>query len=216
MIKTFVSISTILSRMGNREDLLAAAKCALYEKGYAQTTARDLAAAAGVSLAAIGYHFRSKEALLNEALIAAIEEWSTELGQALADSVDPGGAPLDRFAAIWSRIVDLFATYRRLWMVNFEILGQVDRLPSDVRRVLSDAQQRGRLGLAELFQGLDPATDEERALAVGSFYTALLLGVMGQWLTDPERAPSGRDLAEALRTIAADVGPVAESAYPDH
>ncbi|MGH4006514.1 MAG: TetR family transcriptional regulator, partial [Pseudonocardiaceae bacterium] len=44
--------------MGNREDLLAGAKRCLYEKGYGRTTARDIAAAAGgVSLAAIGYHF---------------------------------------------------------------------------------------------------------------------------------------------------------------
>jgi hypothetical protein len=28
---------------------------------------------------------------------------------------------------------------------------------------------------------------------------------MAQWLIDPEHAPSGRDLAEALRTIVADV-----------
>ena len=29
--------------MGNREDLLAGAKKCLYEKGYARTTARDIA-----------------------------------------------------------------------------------------------------------------------------------------------------------------------------
>jgi hypothetical protein len=29
---------------------------------------------------------------------------------------------------------------------------------------------------------------------------------MAQWLIDPEHAPSARDLAEALRTIAADIG----------
>jgi hypothetical protein len=34
--------------------------------------------------------------------------------------------------------------------------------------------------------------------AVGSFYLALLPGVMAQWLIDPEHSPSGRDLAEAL------------------
>ncbi|MGH3977846.1 MAG: hypothetical protein ACRDRZ_02410 [Pseudonocardiaceae bacterium] len=31
-----------------------------------------------------------------------------------------------------------------------------------------------------------------------------------QWLTDPDRAPSGRDLADALRMILADVGPVGD------
>ena len=35
--------------MGNREDLLAGAQRCLYEKGYARTTARDIASASGVS-----------------------------------------------------------------------------------------------------------------------------------------------------------------------
>jgi len=34
----------------------------------------------------------------------------------------------------------------------------------------------------------------------------LLPGVMAQWLIDPEHAPSGRDLADALRTIMEDLG----------
>jgi AcrR family transcriptional regulator len=49
--------------MGNREDLLAAAKKVILERGLAKVTARDIAGAAGVSLAAIGYHFGSKDRL---------------------------------------------------------------------------------------------------------------------------------------------------------
>jgi AcrR family transcriptional regulator len=52
----------------NRDALLLAAKQCLLEKGYNRTTARDIASMAGVSLAAIGYHFSSKDALLTEAL----------------------------------------------------------------------------------------------------------------------------------------------------
>ena len=193
--------------MSNRDDLLAAAKRALYEQGYSRTTARDLASAAGVSLAAIGYHFRTKEALLNEALVAAIGDWGDELGLALAADVAPDASPLQRFEAIWAHVIDLFATHRRLWIANFDILSQIDQLPEEVRRALGEAPQHGRRELAALFHGLDPAADEELALAVGSFYTALLLGVMAQWLGDPAHAPSARDLASALQTIAADVGP---------
>jgi hypothetical protein len=36
---------------------------------------------------------------------------------------------------------------------------------------------------------------------VGSLYQALMSGVIVQWLADPERAPSGDDLANALRII---------------
>jgi hypothetical protein len=36
---------------------------------------------------------------------------------------------------------------------------------------------------------------------LGSFHQALLTGVMAQWLIDPDSAPSGHDLAGALRII---------------
>jgi AcrR family transcriptional regulator len=191
--------------MGNREDLLAAAKRCLYEKGYARTTARDIAAASGVSLAAIGYHFGSKDALLNAARIQAIEEWSDELGRALATDTDPDATPMERFEAIWTHMIELFAAHRPLWAASFELLGQLDQAP-EVRQVVAEAQQRARLGLASLFHHLDPTLDERSAWAVGSFYLALLPGVMAQWLIDPERAPSGHDLAQALQTIMADIG----------
>ena len=191
--------------MGNREDLLAGAKRCLFEKGYARTTARDIAAASGVSLAAIGYHFGSKEALLNAARIEAIGEWWDELARTLAADADLDASPMERFEAIWTRVVESFATQRMVWVASFELLTQVDQAP-EVRTVVADAQQRARLGLASLFHRIDPTLDKQKAWAVGSFYLALLPGVMAQWLIDPQHAPSGRDLAEALRTIVADVG----------
>ena len=50
-------------RMGNREDLFAGARQVILERGVAKATAREIANAAGVSLAAIGYHFGSKDEL---------------------------------------------------------------------------------------------------------------------------------------------------------
>jgi AcrR family transcriptional regulator len=190
--------------MGNREDLLAAAKRLLYDKGYARTTARDLAAASGVSLAAIGYHFGSKDALLNAARIQALGEWAEELGRTLAAGADPKASPMQRFEAIWTKVVESFAGHRPLWAASFEMLAQLDQAP-EVRAAVAEAQERARLGLAALFHHLDPTLDEQQAWVVGSFYLALLSGVMAQWLIDPEHAPSGRDLAQALRTIVADV-----------
>jgi AcrR family transcriptional regulator len=191
--------------MGNREDLLAAAKRCLHEKGYARTTARDIAAASGVSLAAIGYHFGSKEALLNAARIEALGDWWEELERTLAADADLGAGPMERFEAIWTRVIESFAAQRPLWVAGFELLAQIDESP-EVRAAVADAQQRARLGLAALFHHLDPTMDEKTAWRVGSFYLALLPGVMAQWLIDPEHAPSARDLAEALRTIATDIG----------
>ena len=188
--------------MGNREALLAGAQRCLYEKGYARTTARDIAAASGVSLAAIGYHFGSVEALLNAAMMQAIGEWGEQVQRALAADADHYAAmePLERFAAIWTRILDTFETQRPLWIATVEVVAQAERAP-EVRAFLAEALQQGRLGLAEIFQGIDPVSDEHAAWLVGSLYQALMSGVVVQWLADPVRAPSGADLANALRII---------------
>ncbi len=190
--------------MGHREDLLTGAKRCLYERGYAHTTARDIVAASGTNLASIGYHFGSMEALLNAAMIQAIEEWGDELGQALSAEIDPAATPLERFTAIWQRVIDSFTTHQQLWVATFEATAQAQRSP-EIRAFLSAALQQGREGLVALFQNQDSAVDAQLAKTVGSFYQALLTGVWVQWLIDPQHAPSGQDLAEGLRLILGEV-----------
>ena len=188
--------------MNNREALLDAAKRCLFETGYQRTTARDIATEAGVSLAAIGYHFGSKEALLNAALIEAIGEWGNELGSALVfGAYDAETDPLKRFELFWTRVIELFDDYRQMWKANFELLTIIDQLPDDVRQVIVDAQHMGREGMALLVQGLTVEDDARQTNVVGAFYQALLLGLMVQWLSAPQHAPSGRDLTDALRAI---------------
>jgi hypothetical protein len=101
-------------------------------------------------------------------------------------------------------VIETFGTQKELWAATFDLFGQMDRVPG-VREQLADGLQGGRLFLAELLQDADPAADERTAWLVGSLYQALLSGLAVQWLVDPDRAPSGRDLAEALRTIADDL-----------
>ncbi|MEU8263320.1 TetR/AcrR family transcriptional regulator [Micromonospora sp. NPDC048999] len=186
--------------MGNRDDLLAGAKRCLMEKGYAGTKARDVAAAAGTSLAAIGYHFRTTKALLNEALIEAMAEWGEELGRALAEDAGPEATPQERFEAAWERIIESFARLRPLWAIQFELISQMDRAP-ELREAFATANRQARLGLAEVFHRLDPTVDEPAALTLGAFHQALLAGLATQWLVDPQAALSAKDLTRALRTI---------------
>ncbi len=205
MSKTLVPASGMLPTMGNREDLLAGARRCLYEKGYARTTARDISAAAGTSLAAIGYHFKSTEALLNAALLQTCEEWGEEIQRALSAEAEPEATPLERFEAIWKQVFESFDTHRRMVSASFEVYASAEHVP-EVRTQLAASLEEGRIQLARLFQNLD-ATADRKAWAVGSFYQALLSGLLMQWLVDPERAPSSKDLADALRLIAAHVEP---------
>jgi AcrR family transcriptional regulator len=186
--------------MGNREDLLTGAKRCLRSKGFARTTARDIATASRVSLAAIGYHFGSKEALLTQALVEATGEWVEELGRLLEPDLAADATPMERFELTWTRLLGSFSAHRQLWAANFEVSPYIETMP-EVRRVMAAAQQAARFGLASLFLGIDESTDQKAAQDAGAVYYGLLAGVMIQWLVDPDHAPSARQLAHGLRIV---------------
>jgi AcrR family transcriptional regulator len=188
--------------MGNREDLLAGARRCLEEKGWARTTVRDITAASGgVSMAAIGYHFGSREALLNAALIEAIDEWGSETGRTLADYA--GGTSGEQYEAMWTGVIESFGTHRNLWIATVEALLQAEHSP-ELRRYLAGAQAEGRRGLAGILLGVEESTVAEGSVrSLGAVQMALLSGVMMQWLTDPEQAPSASEVVAGLRAIAA-------------
>ncbi|MCX5105659.1 TetR/AcrR family transcriptional regulator [Streptomyces sp. NBC_00053] len=189
--------------MGHREDLLEGAKRCLLEKGYARTTARDIVAASGTNLASIGYHYGSKEALLNLAFVKVTEEWGdllTDDGQERAEGDDASGPPLDQFRDTWERVIDSFEETRSVWQLQMEVVSRIDKDP-ELRKALLDPQREGRDGLAEGMLGIDPEKDPEKARVAGLFCQALLAGVMVQWLMDSESAPSAQDLTDGLKVV---------------
>ena len=156
--------------MSNREALLTAAKKCLLEKGYNRTTARDIASAAGVSLAAIGYHFSSKDALLTEALLLAFGEWDQDLQQALRTSGSPPVSPAERFEATWAKMIATFETHRPLWIANFEIFTQMVGQPA-TREILAGKLHTARTGLAAMFLNQDEsAISAHTVRTIGTFH----------------------------------------------
>lgn len=188
--------------MGNREALLEAAKQCLYDKGYARTTLRDITSAAGgVSMAAVGYHFGSKEALMDQALAQASAEWGRALGDALTGLQIPDTAtPVERFEAIWGRVIDAFDESRSLWSATFDVIGQIEHQPR-LRESLAIGLHEARDGLGRMFAGPAGDLDTDAAWEIGTFHQALLTGVMAQHLIDPQSAPTARQLARALARI---------------
>jgi AcrR family transcriptional regulator len=195
----------MITGMGNREALIEGAKTCLMEKGYSRTTARDIATAAGVSLAAIGYHFGSKEALMNEAMREALDEWGAQVAETMtAEPVEAAGADArERFAATWAQAVKTLASpeSRALWVTQFEVLSLGAHQP-ELLQDLSKLQGEAREGLAALFGSADESTDQETTQQLGAFYQALMLGVIALSLFDAEKAPTGDDLAKAIQLIA--------------
>jgi AcrR family transcriptional regulator len=195
--------------MSHREDLLAGAVRCIREKGYAHTTARDIVAASGTNLASIGYHYGSTEALLNAAVIAAMDEFGAEVGQVMAASLGSADSVLERFERFWTHAIDSFRTSPQVWLATFDVFSVAQR-SDEVRAALADGLEGGRVLWAQSLFGNVAETDQRLARAIGSLQQALLSGVLVQWLIDPQRAPSAADLAAALgaigRNIAADEG----------
>ncbi|WP_018829889.1 TetR/AcrR family transcriptional regulator [Salinispora tropica] len=193
--------------MSHRERLLAGARNCLYERGYTRTTARDIVAASGTNLASIGYHFGSKEALLTAALVQAFEEWGVEVDRVLRDGTQPD--LMDRLESMWTDLVRSFGIHRPLWVAGIEAFALAEHLPA-LREQLAESYARARPALATfVIRDGGENVDDETRKAVGSFLLALMTGLTVQRLLDPAAAPSGKELAEALRLI---VGAVNDSA----
>jgi AcrR family transcriptional regulator len=200
--------------MGNRDALLLAAKKCLLEKGYNRTTARDIASEAGVSLAAIGYHFSSKDALLTEALLLAFGEWDQELKRALQTTRSSHAAPAKRFEATWAKLIATFETHRPLWVANFEIFTQMVS-QSVTREFLASNLVAARTGLAAMFLNQEESEiSHQTSRTIGTFHHVLLSGLILQWLIDPASALSAKDLTEALRRTAEDLQPSRKTSKP--
>lgn len=73
-----------------RAELLCAAARLFVAKGFAATTTRDIADAVGMRAGSPFYHFRSKQALLKEAMIYGIEAGNERQLAAIAGVADAG------------------------------------------------------------------------------------------------------------------------------
>lgn len=186
--------------MGNREDLLAGARKVILERGVAKATARDIAAEAGVSLAAIGYHFGSKEQLITEAL-------TESLGSGIGDRMEAviretTALPLlEGFAALFDRMPEVFADNREALIASLENTVRVLRGPgaaSDLAAATNEAER----GIAEHLRAARPELDDAQVEAIAKLEFALTqsLGIM--WLVDPALVPTGDELALAVAAIA--------------
>lgn len=188
--------------MGNREDLLAGARKVIIERGVAKATARDIAAAAGVSLAAIGYHFGSKERLLTEALTDAL---GTAIGDGMGDLIREGAGtpPLDAFAHTWNGIPGIFAANREAILASLENILRVVRDP-DAQRHMDAAIGEAHRGIAEDLRSAHPQLTDDQAQALAQLDFVLVQGLALLWLVSPDgQVASGDRLAEAISALSA-------------
>ena len=173
-----------LARLATHEALLEAARQVLRDRGYAALSTREVAAAAGVPLSQIHYHFGSKQGLvlalfeyLDAQLLERQEALFSDPALGLADQWDRACAYLDE---------DLASGYVRV-MQELAAAGWADaKVGAVVRKSLEDwiglvielarrfEQQYGRLG---------PFTPEE----VGALVSNAFIGAESLVLTGLEK-----------------------------
>lgn len=109
-----------------RAQIIAAARECISEKGYAATTIRDVALAAGVSTGTVNYYFSSKEALL----VSALEDLAAEFGGRVRNASDKsGGDAAAALVALVEASLPLPEEAPRTWYLWLEFWGQAYRHP---------------------------------------------------------------------------------------
>lgn len=181
-------------RSTHRTRLLEAARTLLRERAYGNITARDLVAASNTNLGSIGYHFGSKEALLNEAIGLAFEEWADAIIR--ATQIDPRPGPLSLTASLRA-VLDEYEAIRPFFHAYIEAVARSARSP-ELREQLAAHYDRQRDRIARLItesrpDGIGP--NDARHLA--SVMIATVDGLLIQTFIDPDNAPTSHDLATA-------------------
>lgn len=177
-----------------RDALLDGARRCLATHGYARTTARHVAKAAGVSLGTIPYHFGTMDALLSEAIADNFRDWVAAFATVVAD--DPVGGPRTLLQRAVTEFFRLLREDRAMLVLFFEAVALGDRLPN-LRQELAQQYEGLRSSVEAMLRDvLGPEPDggglDLRVLA--SVLLAVSDGLIVQFLIDPAAAPSPRQL----------------------
>ena len=183
------------SKNETRQLILAAARRLFAQKGMEESTIRDIARDAGVSPASVVVHFKSKTALLEEALKGDIEMALSELVASMPENSDL----LDRLLHLAKGFFRLYDQNRNLYRALiratiFEPAGETPNLTS-----VSEGYLRFLAGLVEEGQARDLIRPEvDASVAAGALFS-LYLGALIMLFRQPEMTVER--VAEALEAM---------------
>lgn len=140
------------TQLDKKTEILAASVPMFATYGYNKVTIRDIGAAAGMTSAALYYHFQDKQTLYREALKFSFQS-KAEITHAILSSQ---GTPEERLAAFIDRYTQLLADDP-----DFRRVMQRELLDGNEESVgmLSELFQQPFDELAEIVEVLAPATD---------------------------------------------------------
>jgi AcrR family transcriptional regulator len=185
---------------GSKDRLLRGALQCIAQKGYAATSSRDIAGAAGVNVASINYHFGGKDALVNEALGQCFGMWNQRVEDAFAAAA--GLEPRDQLAAILHAAIDSFGELKSSIHACIESYAPALRSEELRERLAAGyaAVRESAVRVATKHMDDIGMARPENLAAIASVLMAVCDGLMLQWIADPEATP---DAAETLDALAA-------------
>ena len=112
-------------------------------------------AASGTNLASIGYHYGSTKALLNAAVLKALDEFGEQMAQAIGTGEAAGETTRSASSGSGPRS-STRSTNRQVWLATFDIFTVAQRDP-EVRAAVADGIEDARAFWAQALYGVDPA-----------------------------------------------------------
>ncbi|AOS64768.1 TetR/AcrR family transcriptional regulator [Actinoalloteichus hymeniacidonis] len=187
--------------MSQRDDLLAGARKCLIEKGYSATTARDIVAASGgAHLGSIGYHFGSKDALMNTAVMDAASEWGDTVEAAVRSATDDETAD-QRFETLITALLAAIPEDRPLLIASIQAFAQAQFDPA-MREKLAAGYGEARTAFASMLLGQTPdSVDDAAVRGLGSAIYAMVTGYIVQAMIDPDSMPDAQDVVAGIRML---------------
>ena len=187
------------SRNGSRRMILDHAARLFRQRGYAETSLRDIATACGMKTASLYYHFASKEEIVTEVLNTGVAAVSEEARRRV-DVLGSDAAPAERVQAAISAHLHALLEGDDYTGANIRIFGHV---PPHVRVATMQSREqyeqwwRDLLADAAARGAIRPCTDL-------AHLRLLLLGAMNwsvEW-HEPRRDQSVEAVASSLTALA--------------
>ncbi len=163
-----------------RKQILDASLRLFSEKGFARTSVRDIARAAGITDAAIYYHFPSKRELFK----ALFEERGITSALSELEQVTPTQPPLEMLSGIAITALHMMLRNKDFMKVLLSEATSEDPIASEEYRLVTERWRNGEARILRDFIGRGdlPAMDVEVTarqlviLAVGPFIDELMAG----------------------------------------
>jgi AcrR family transcriptional regulator len=186
---------------GSKDRLLRGALQCIAQKGYAATSSRDIAGAAGVNVASINYHFGGKDALVNEALGQCFGMWNQRVEDAFAAAA--GLEPRDQLAAILHAAIDSFGELKSSIHACIESYAPALRSEELRERLAAGyaAVRESAVRVATKHMDDIGMARPENLAAIASVLMAVCDGLMLQWIADPEATPDAAETLDALAVL---------------